>query len=52
MVTLSTISFPEFFVGYILIVLLAVEVNVFPSISNVSVDMSFWERIYTSHYRP
>ena len=47
MVTLSTISFPEFFVGYILIVLLAVEVNVFPSISNVSVDMSFWERIYT-----
>ena len=47
MATLSTISFPEFFVGYILIVLLAVEINVFPSISNVSVDMSFWERIYT-----
>ena len=47
MATLSTISFPEFFVGYILIVLLAVEINLFPSISNVSVDMSFWERIYT-----
>lgn len=47
MATLSTISFPEFFVGYILIVLLAVEISVFPSISNVSADMSFWERIYT-----
>ena len=46
MVTLSTISFPEFFVGYILIVVLAVEFNVFPSISNVSPGMAFWDKVY------
>ena len=46
-VTLSTISFPEFLVGYILIVLLAVEFNIFPSLARVSVDMGFWERVYT-----
>ena len=46
MATLSAISFPEFFVGYILIVLLAVEFRVFPSISNVSPGMPFWAKIY------
>ncbi len=45
-VTLSAISFPEFFVAYILILLLAVKINVFPSISNVSSDIDFWERVY------
>lgn len=48
MATLSTISVPEFFVGYIMIVALAVQVNVFPSISNVSPDMGFWERIHNT----
>ena len=43
-VTLSSISFPEFFVAYILILLLAVLAGVFPSISNVSADLGFWER--------
>lgn len=45
-VTLSAISFPEFFVAYILILLLAVKINIFPSISNVSSDLDFWERVY------
>ena len=45
-VTLSSISFPEFFVAYILILFLAVKLGIFPSISNVSPDTEFWERIY------
>jgi peptide/nickel transport system permease protein len=47
MVTLSTISFPEFFVAYILIALLSVQLIVFPSISNINDQMSFWQKIHT-----
>ena len=43
--TLSTISFPEFFVAYILVALLSVQWIVFPSISNINDDMAFWEKI-------
>jgi peptide/nickel transport system permease protein len=46
MVTLSTISFPEFFVAYILIALLSVQVVIFPSISNINDQMPFWEKIH------
>jgi peptide/nickel transport system permease protein len=46
MVTLSFVSFPEFFVAYILIYFLAVEFHVFPSFSKVSSDMSLWDRLY------
>lgn len=46
MSTLSTISFPEFFVAYILILFLAVENQIFPSISKMSSGMSFWEQLY------
>ena len=46
MATLSTISLPEFFVGYILIVLFAVEFSLFPSISNINPNTPFWEKIY------
>lgn len=46
MVTLSAISFPEFFVAYILIVLLSVQLAIFPSISNINDQMPFWEKIY------
>ena len=45
MVTLSTISFPEFFVAYILIALLSVQLVIFPSISNINDQMSFWRKI-------
>ena len=46
MVTLSTISFPEFFVAYILIALLSVQVIIFPSISNINDQMSFGQKIH------
>ena len=45
-VTLTSISFPEFFVAYILILFLAVKAGIFPSISNVSPDTEFWDRVY------
>jgi peptide/nickel transport system permease protein len=45
MVTLSTISFPEFFVAYILIALLSVQLIIFPSVSNINDSMSFWQKI-------
>jgi peptide/nickel transport system permease protein len=47
MVTLSTISFPEFFVAYILIALLSVQIVIFPSISNINDQMSFGQKIYS-----
>ena len=46
MATLSTISFPEFFVAYILIALLSVQVIIFPSISNINDQMSFLEKLH------
>ena len=45
-VTLSTISFPEFFVAYILVALLSVQWIVFPSISNINDEMAFWDKIH------
>jgi peptide/nickel transport system permease protein len=45
--TLTSISFPEFFVAYILIYLLAVQAGWFPGISNVSGgEVEFWDRVY------
>lgn len=44
--TLSSISFPEFFIAYILILFLSVQGGWFPSMSNVSLDTPFWERAY------
>lgn len=46
MSTLTTISFPEFFVAYILMVILSVEWNVFPSMSNVKTNMELGDRLY------
>ena len=43
--TLSSISSPEFFLAYILILFLAVLNPVFPSLSNVFADMSFGEKL-------
>ena len=45
-VSLSSISFPEFFVAYILIVFLSVNTGIFPSIANVSGDIGFGELLY------
>ncbi|SDP83887.1 ABC transporter permease [Desulforhopalus singaporensis] len=47
MSTLSTISFPEFFVAYILIALFSVKLVLFPSISSLNDHMTFVEKIYT-----
>ena len=44
--TLSSISFPEFFVAYILILFLSVKAGWFPSISNISPDLSILEQAY------
>ncbi|MEM8753471.1 MAG: ABC transporter permease [Pseudomonadota bacterium] len=46
--TLSSISSPEFFVSYILILFLAVVYPIFPSISNINPDLSFGERLYAT----
>jgi peptide/nickel transport system permease protein len=44
--TLSSISVPEFFIAYILILFLSVNTGWFPSMSNVSMDTPFWDRVY------
>jgi peptide/nickel transport system permease protein len=44
--TLSTISMPEFFVAYVLILFLGSLYPVFPSLANVSLETPFWERVY------
>jgi peptide/nickel transport system permease protein len=44
--TLTTISMPEFFVAYILILLFASLTKVFPSLANVSGDITLDERIF------
>ena len=46
--TLSSISFPEFFVAYILILVFAVTLGWFPSISNIGHELGFWDRVYRS----
>ncbi|MDP6191177.1 MAG: ABC transporter permease, partial [Gammaproteobacteria bacterium] len=46
--TLTTISFPEFFVAYILILVFATYFKIFPSLANISDDISFSEKIYRS----
>jgi peptide/nickel transport system permease protein len=44
-VTLSAISTPEFFVAYILILLVSVKAGWFPSLSNIRADTTFLEHL-------
>jgi peptide/nickel transport system permease protein len=44
-VTLTSISSPEFFVAYILMLFLAIKLPVFHSLANVSADTPFFERL-------
>lgn len=44
--TLVAISLPEFFIAYLVIIVLAVNVDWFPSLSTVFSGMSFTERVY------
>ncbi|MEJ2023921.1 MAG: ABC transporter permease [Deltaproteobacteria bacterium] len=45
--TLSAISFPDFFIAYILILFLAVKVQIFPSLAQIDMQMPFWRKIYS-----
>lgn len=44
--TLTAISSPEFFVGYILILFFAINNSWFPALSNVTPDMGFTEKLH------
>lgn len=44
--TLSFISFPEFFIAYILISLLSVKLNIFPSLAIIDKNMGAFAKIY------
>jgi peptide/nickel transport system permease protein len=46
-VTLTSISFPEFFVAYILILFLSVNAGWFPSLASVDASQSLWQRLYS-----
>jgi peptide/nickel transport system permease protein len=45
--TLSAISFPEFFIAYILIALFAVQIAICPGICDISEGMTFWQKMYS-----
>ena len=45
--SLLAISVPEFFIGYILIIVISVKLGWFPSLSMISDDMDFWDRLYS-----
>jgi peptide/nickel transport system permease protein len=45
-VTLMTISVPEYFLAYLLIKYVAVQLGWFPSLASVSSDTPFFERLY------
>ena len=45
--TLTSISFPEFFVAYILILFLSVNAGWFPSLANVDETQSLGQRLYS-----
>jgi len=44
-VTLTSISFPEFFVAYILMLFLAIKLPIFHTLASMSSDMPFFERL-------
>lgn len=44
--TLVSISSPEFFVGYVLILLLSVQAGLFPAIATLEGDPTLWERLH------
>jgi len=46
--TLTSISSPEFFLGYILILFFSVKASMFPAIASLSADMSFGDLLYRS----
>lgn len=45
---LSAVSMPEFFVGYLLILLFAVKASIFPSLARLDDGMSFGQALYVT----
>lgn len=45
-VTLTSISLPEFMLGYVLMYVFAVQLGWFPSVSNINASMSFWQKLH------
>ena len=45
-VNLTWVSFPDYFIGYVLILFLAIHVGIFPSISNITPEMKFGDRAF------
>lgn len=46
MTTLSFISFPEFFIAYILIAVFSVRLSLFPSMASINTDMTLGSKLY------
>ncbi len=46
--TLMTISVPDYFVAYLLIIFVAVDLGLFPSLANVTPDTPFATRLYVA----
>ena len=44
--SLTSISSPEFFVAYLLILFLSAANPIFPSISKIHADLDFWQQVY------
>jgi len=45
-VSLSFVSFPEYFIGYIFIVIFAIKLRIFPSLAQIDPDSGFLSRVY------
>jgi peptide/nickel transport system permease protein len=44
--TLASISLPEFFIAYVLMLILAAKLHIFPSLSSIRAGMDIWEQLY------
>ena len=45
-ITLASISLPEFFIAYLLMLFLATKLHIFPTLSSIRGSMDFWEQLY------
>jgi peptide/nickel transport system permease protein len=45
--SLIAVSFPEFFIAYVLVILVAVQLGWFPSLASISPTMDFGTKLYT-----
>ena len=44
-ITLTSISLPEFLLGYVVMYFLSVKLGWFPSVSNINSGMTFWQKL-------